>query len=420
VCALIQVVIDVLVFETTECVWLNFFVPRTVNTEVVTAAAALTALVESVVLPVAQREKKDRFFLNAAAQLFVSMRLAKAHPQLPESLIIGTYSNHLPGEICKTWPHYQLAEEQREVAVTKSLFPRSFLRGLTLAAQVCLTIPYVYQRVILRFAQPVIFSAISVVWFVAIQSTASIAALCAVFAAGAGYWYWRQYQALRAAVQRQATNLHAATAAVPSTSVSAILDTFGGDDEGLESEPHRGFSAGSRGSSSATSGQRSPTVEKALQELLVHRNKDAHSASSQGVSSVVLSSQSDWDFDNEDAREDKSDEGNDDIPIDLGLSGGSGDQMPTEEDGGEAWPSDADDQSIDWAAFGEQDESPDLPGADPVSYFSGSEWGDSADGSQWGDEQLDGGAEEDFWNGRHWAPAAASPLQSDHESSTTR
>jgi hypothetical protein len=252
VCAVFQIAVDVLVFETTECIWLNFTVPRAVDVEVVTAAATLTALAEKAVVPGADASKKTSYFLNAAAQLFVSMRLAKAHPQLLESLIVMSYTNHLPGQICKTWPHYQLAEELREVAVTKSLFPRSLLRGLALAAQVCLTIPYVYQRVILRFVQPVIFSAISVVWFVAIQSTASIIALCAACAAGIGYWLWRRYQSRRAALQRQASILPVATAVAivsgvaPATPLRTFVDGYEGvGDDVVPETGHNSDRAGS-------------------------------------------------------------------------------------------------------------------------------------------------------------------------------
>jgi hypothetical protein len=216
VCALIQVVIDVLVFETTECVWLNFLVPRTVDTEVVTAAATLTTLAERIVNP-AEKSTKNPYFLNAAAQLFISVKVAKSQTHLSESLIVGSYSSPLPGEVCKSWPHYQAVEEQREVAVTRSVFPRSFLRGLTLAVQVCLTIPYLYQRILLRFIQPVIFSMISTVWLVTLRRTSTIIGLSCAVGIVVAYICWRQYAAHRnvISVQPSTSAAHASAVAVP-------------------------------------------------------------------------------------------------------------------------------------------------------------------------------------------------------------
>jgi hypothetical protein len=218
VCAVIQVVIDVLVFETTECIWLNFLVPRTVDAEVVTAAATLTALAERIVNPT-EKASKSAYFLNAAAHLFISVKVAKAQTHLSESLIVSSYTSPLPGEVCKSWPHYQLSEEhrEREVAVTKSLFPRSLLRGLAMAVQMSLTIPYLYQRILLRFVQPVIFSMLSAVWLVTLRNTSIITALGCVAGIAVAYLGWRQYAARRSAnsVQPTADSVHSIGGAVP-------------------------------------------------------------------------------------------------------------------------------------------------------------------------------------------------------------
>jgi hypothetical protein len=135
VCALIQVAIDLFIFETTECIWLNVVVPHTVQAEVVEAASILASTAEAAVDPPSVNTK-DSPFLNAAAYLFVSARVARAYPQLLESLIVRSYSNHLPGQICKTWPHYQKASGTREIAVTRPTMLRSiFLVAAASAAE---------------------------------------------------------------------------------------------------------------------------------------------------------------------------------------------------------------------------------------------------------------------------------------------
>jgi hypothetical protein len=191
VCALIQVVVDVLVFETTECIWLNFVVPRSVQAEVSAAAAIVSATAEAAIVP--QLTASNDYFLNAPAHLFVSAKVAKAHPQLLESLIVRSYSSHLPGQICKTWPHYQSAVEgSRDVAVTKPTIAQTILTGAVLAVQVCLAVPYLYQRILLRFLQPLVFSAVSVMWFSTIRSPSSMIAMGSAVAACVLFYIWQR------------------------------------------------------------------------------------------------------------------------------------------------------------------------------------------------------------------------------------
>jgi hypothetical protein len=201
VCCLVQFAVEVLIFETTECLWLNFSVPCFVRDDVTTAAATLTALVNRVAAPSEEGgvdkgksvrlEQAQQFFLNAPAHMFTSVRLAKALPQLLESMIVGAYTHHLPGEVCKTWPHYKqhLAEQQLTLPETtqhstavRSRWLAALARGGTLAMQAFITIPYLYQRVLIRFVQPVLLSGISVVWFIAVKSVVSaivVGSLCA-------------------------------------------------------------------------------------------------------------------------------------------------------------------------------------------------------------------------------------------------
>jgi hypothetical protein len=205
VCCLVQFAVEVLIFETTECLWLNFSVPCFVRDDVTTAAATLTALVDRIAAPSEEGglnkgksvrlEQAQQFFLNAPAHMFTSVRLAKALPQLLESMIVGAYTHHLPGEVCKTWPHYkqhlveqQLAQSEttQHSTVVRSRWLAALVRGATLAMQAFITIPYLYQRVLIRFVQPVLLSGFSVVWFIAVKSVVSaivVGSLCAAVVA---------------------------------------------------------------------------------------------------------------------------------------------------------------------------------------------------------------------------------------------
>jgi hypothetical protein len=218
VCALIQMIIDVLIFETTECIWLNFFVPRSVQSEVVVAAAALTAAAEAMVDPQASTSSSS-YFLNAPAHLFVSARVAKAHPQLLESLIVMSYSNHLPGQICKTWPHCESAETAREAVPSRPYTP--ILRGAAFTVQVCLAVPFLYQRILLRFVQPMAFSAVSVMWFSTIRSPSSMAVMGAAIGACVIFFWWQRRARRSAEQQRSVLPVTAEQEAAPSPAAAA-------------------------------------------------------------------------------------------------------------------------------------------------------------------------------------------------------
>lgn len=218
VCCIVQFAVEVLVFETTECVWLNFSVPSFVRNDVVVASEKLTALVNRVAAPSGETQNgkgKVGFFLNAPAHLFASVRLAKAMPLLLESMIVGAYTDHLPGEVCKTWPHYQAhlravdptsqtaSDASGEVAVGRLGWVRTVMRGMVLALQAFITIPYSYQRVAIRFVQPMLFSGVSVVWFIAIKSlwsAVAVGSLCALIALFAVREWRRSKRRVTAAV----------------------------------------------------------------------------------------------------------------------------------------------------------------------------------------------------------------------------
>jgi hypothetical protein len=191
-CCLIQVGVDILLFETIECAWLNFLVPQYVHEEVASAAEKLRSLTQRIAglrtdIEEAQPEQEvTKFFLNAPAHLFVSTKLAKRKPQLLESMIVSSYRHHLPGEICRTWPHYSVGEEAqrpRQVRTWLSLL-RWVLRGLTLSLQLFVGVPFAYQKVALRFAQPIVFSGLALIIYTIFTSVVGLVAIgSCVFAA---------------------------------------------------------------------------------------------------------------------------------------------------------------------------------------------------------------------------------------------
>jgi hypothetical protein len=194
VCCLVQMAVDLLLFETVECAWLNFLVPQYVHDEVVSAAEKLRSLTKRMAhqhgdIEEAHSSAVAKFFLNAPAHLFVSVKVAQSLPQLLESMIVSSYRHHLPGEICKTWSHCAVREDNQAVAQRSMWlrFPRWALRGLALALQGFITVPYAYQKVGLRFAQPVVYSGLALVFYTIVVNPVALALLSLAAAAGAAY-----------------------------------------------------------------------------------------------------------------------------------------------------------------------------------------------------------------------------------------
>jgi hypothetical protein len=222
-CCVIQVGVDILLFETVECAWLNFLVPQYVHEEVASAAEKLRSLTQRIaglrtdIEETQQGQEVTKFFLNAPAHLFVSTKLARKKPQLLESMIVGSYRHHLPGEICKTWPHCSEREEFQRTAQARTWLSllRWVLRGLTLSLQLFVGVPFAYQKVGLRFAQPVVFSGLALVIYAIFTSVAGqvVLGMCGL-------------AAIVYAVRRQWNGTGASGAVNPTTAEAVEEPTF--------------------------------------------------------------------------------------------------------------------------------------------------------------------------------------------------
>jgi hypothetical protein len=102
---IMQLVIEVLLFETVETLWINYFVPSLINRDVVRIHATLSEAVYHLchILSTHGRDVASRIILNAPDYLFVSTQIAKLHPQLMESMIVLSYRTYLPGELAMKW-----------------------------------------------------------------------------------------------------------------------------------------------------------------------------------------------------------------------------------------------------------------------------------------------------------------------------
>jgi hypothetical protein len=190
----IQVIVEITLNETLECVWLNYCVPSLVGSEVLRAVAIIRGIAEELTGDKDTISRTSRMFLNAAPYLFVSSRVAKENPDMLESAIVLSYSTHLPGELSRSWPHYVSAlRRQREWddAVQNAERQSSLERALELVQVMVMsvvtalivtfqwsgTLHFGYQRILIRVTQPVLFSGLLMLGFLATESAVGLAAL---------------------------------------------------------------------------------------------------------------------------------------------------------------------------------------------------------------------------------------------------
>eukprot|EP00597_Dinobryon_sp_UTEXLB2267_P010249 CAMPEP_0170104498 /NCGR_PEP_ID=MMETSP0020_2-20130122/4173_1 /TAXON_ID=98059 /ORGANISM="Dinobryon sp., Strain UTEXLB2267" /LENGTH=1127 /DNA_ID=CAMNT_0010328363 /DNA_START=712 /DNA_END=4092 /DNA_ORIENTATION=+ len=183
-----QMLIEVFINESLECIWMNFFVPTLVSSEVQSA----TGIIIDTVNQLCKVHDDDtnggkvvasKHLLNAPDYLFVSTNVAKAYPTLMESIIIQTYSNHLPGELAKKWTSVGFMNRMttRHNHRSNNIIGISavFVAVLSLM-QYAATAPYMFQRMFVRFCQPFLLSGIIVLFYAVIRSPIYIAIFLAV------------------------------------------------------------------------------------------------------------------------------------------------------------------------------------------------------------------------------------------------
>jgi hypothetical protein len=181
VACLIQMIAEIFLFQTMECVWINFIVPNLVAKEVFRTNQILTQLIERVCHRIRHDPVQAHDVLNTADHLFASKRLAAWNPKLVESLLVFSYRNHLPGEIARKWLKkeelHAFSESTSETGSVKGGHGRhnidnpqnaenhienthrtwkelSIVASFLVTLQVVGTFPFFIQKMIVRFVQP--------------------------------------------------------------------------------------------------------------------------------------------------------------------------------------------------------------------------------------------------------------------------
>ena len=233
----VQIVVEMCLYETMECLWINVFIPNLVTKEVhgicqvlrdtidhlgktfLTSAAPLNATKGVVANDRRGSEAKtdddsgdlnkqsaindniDGFLLNVPDYLFISSRIAKEFPSLLESAIVLSYTTCLPGEMRRNW-HRNTGHTTHSTgskttwSISGQLVQWFILATANVSAfflYFIANVPFDIQRMFIRFVQPFIYGGMLVLWYTIESSLwleVTFLAVCSLVVAGliAGYY----------------------------------------------------------------------------------------------------------------------------------------------------------------------------------------------------------------------------------------
>jgi sterol desaturase/sphingolipid hydroxylase (fatty acid hydroxylase superfamily) len=206
VACIIQMVLEIYLFETIECIWINVCVPSLVHPEVQRVNHLLLDIINDLCTKVVEGKKitdtDKKIVLDAPDYLFKSTRMAKAFPKLMESIIVRTYHNHLPGEMSQKWVGEQKVFARRHLGINApqnrdswALTISSILTMLVLANMIAF-VPFDMQKMIVRFFQPFIFGGLVLLWQKIVSSIlgiiVAIIVIFAIVAAAFAHYYYHK------------------------------------------------------------------------------------------------------------------------------------------------------------------------------------------------------------------------------------
>jgi hypothetical protein len=120
--------------------------------------------------------------LNVADYFFVSTHVAKAYPDLMESMIVLAYKSFMPGAIGHKWKHHTDIErestgkgslDRRNVFVHRIIeffaFSLSVFETFVVAS-----VPLSVQKMMVRFLEPILWGGLSYIWMLISHSMISV------------------------------------------------------------------------------------------------------------------------------------------------------------------------------------------------------------------------------------------------------
>jgi hypothetical protein len=183
IACIIQFMVEIVLNETIECVWIQCIIPMLVSDDVRKVGDAITEIISDLC---STSPKETRLFLNAPDYLFVSTNLAKKFPTLMESIVVQSYFSHVPGELSKLWNVGSVARIRRYHNLQNVALLTTILSGI----QYFGTAPFILHRLFIRFLEPFIFGGLVLLLSKIISNPLYIAIMSFVLVALVAYFIY--------------------------------------------------------------------------------------------------------------------------------------------------------------------------------------------------------------------------------------
>lgn len=189
--ALLQLAVEVIVFETVVVLWSQVYVPHLIFDDVHHAHGVLTEILENL----ASRSKDgvlsmehESQILNAPDYLFVSVPLAQQYPALIESQIVLSYQTFCPPKSIEQLLRRFKQESTPSTSSTNWWSTFAFSASIMFLVAV---IPMEVQSFALNLLQPIVLTALSVVVYACLRHPHFFAVFAIPLLVLLGLLYWR-------------------------------------------------------------------------------------------------------------------------------------------------------------------------------------------------------------------------------------
>ena len=155
----IQFVVEVVFYETSECVMIHYIIPDLARNEIQSVKFVLHKAIESLW----GYAPGSELILNAPDYLFISTQLANAFPSLLESMVVRSYYSYSPGELSKKWRinHFSLSSPLSMWSWSTGRARRFTVTAITTTIlQYLGALSPTLQRVMIHSLQPLVMSGI--------------------------------------------------------------------------------------------------------------------------------------------------------------------------------------------------------------------------------------------------------------------
>lgn len=169
VACVVQLIIEILIFESLECMWIHFAIPNIVADEVEEAISHIHDTIDEAFSLNSDPARISESILDAPSYFFVSTNLAEIFPQPFESGVVSAYRSVYPspgGYIhnfrqSKSPSHMANLRESKTWGLLKRL---GFIAFLTSIIQLIGTFPIRVQKLLIHVVQPILLAFLFIAW----------------------------------------------------------------------------------------------------------------------------------------------------------------------------------------------------------------------------------------------------------------